>query len=180
MNRFSIQILLIALAACTAERSEPAVQAASSSTASVVLPSQPSGDSTGPFAFPQGYYYPDSSIDYHDVHLEMFELQEHGYPNTVSHRYPAQLETSRAGSDTTVTPCDTPLIRADTLEVRCRATPLGTVVVRGSFNDLVRPGWDTVAVNISQRVVANVTITIEKDGRVVLSRRTGLVYWEGE
>jgi hypothetical protein len=181
MTRFSISILLIALAACTSERSDSASQAVASSTASAVLSSPPSGDSKAPFEFPEGYYIPDSSIDYNSAHLEWLELREHGDPNTVNHRYPAQLVISRAGSDTTVSACDTPLVRADTLEVHCGATPLGTVVVRGSFfNDFIRPGRDTIKVNFSERLVANVTITIEKGGRVLLFQRTGLAYWLGE
>jgi len=68
------------------------------------------------------------------------------------------------------------------LDVYCETSPLGEVRIRGSFNEVLRPGWEkTVDFDlISHHVLANATVTIQQAGRVVLSSRVGLVYWEGE
>ena len=136
------------------------------------------------FEFPGGYYMPDPGAGYGDTQIKDLELD--GTPDTAAglNRYSAHILIGRYGTDdfNERFTCSDALVRADTLDVVCDSTSFGTITFRGSFNGVLRPGWDSTMdfSEISQHALANATITVQRAGQVLLSKRVALVYWEGE
>src|SRR2546426_2285997 len=142
----SLGVALLAIGACRSDRPDtqlPQTMAASSTIAGA----RPATHSTPPaadsFSFPGGYYSPNEDVEVNGQELAWLELRQHGDPRTLAHRYPAQLWIAPAGTeDFGQYRCADPLIRRDTLDVYCETSPIGTVRIRGSFNEVLRPGWE--------------------------------------
>ena len=141
------------------------------------------------FFDPDGFYFPMPSLAYGGYEFRWFELAtlEYYYGGALHYDRPrflpphAQLILAPLGADSTAAPmCPAPLITRDTVDVRCPATPIGSVRIAGHFVDQRGQYWNRGDVQPQQTVIIVARVTVEADGRLVLSRQVSFTYWQGD
>jgi hypothetical protein len=138
---------------------------------------------------PNGYYLPVPDVAMSGYRIEWLELTtlEYYYEGALHYDKPravppvARLALARlADGKKSVHRCSAPSISPDAVAVRCPATPIGAVSVRGAFLDRRGQFWNRGDIPIEKTVVMVATVTAAQGDKAERSQRVSFTYTQGD
>lgn len=141
------------------------------------------------FFDPDGYYLPASDITMSGYRIEWLELTTlaYYYDGALHYDNPrpvppeARLALARlADGKKSIHRCPAPSVSRDALAIRCPATPIGAVSVRGAFLDKRGQFWNRGDFPVQKTVVMVATVTAARGDKAPLSQRVSFTHTQGD